>query len=568
MSGIKTKVTTAVLLAMVSVFGVAQAQQSPPGTAIASAHPLATAAGFEIIAAGGNAFDAAVAVSAALAVVEPAGSGIGGGGFWLLQGPEGKNRLEVMIDGRERAPMAATADMYLDEDGRFQQEKSINGPLAAGIPGAPAAWAHIAENYGQLPLARSLAPAIKLAREGFKVDSKMFKLLAWRRGAIAVSPAASEVFLTLGLPTPMGLRIVQEDLAKTLESLAEKGRDGFYKGRVARKLVEGVLNAGGIWQLDDLEQYEVVERAPIVANYRGYRVVSASPPSSGGVVLKTTLNILSGVDLSDAHGSMRTHLVVEAMKRAYRDRALYLGDPDFVDMPLDRLGSLRYAAELRRSIDLSRATASSSLGEPVGDTPKGSDTSHFSIIDADGNRVAATLSINLPFGSGFMAPGTGVLLNNEMDDFVAKPGEPNSYGLVGSEANQIAPGKRMLSSMTPTIIEGGDRLAVIGTPGGSRIISMVLLGTLAFVDDGAAAQSIVALPRFHHQYLPDLIQHEDDALSKGLMSELTKLGHSFKAVPRDYGNMQLVIWDKVNGRLQAASDPRGVGAALVVHKED
>lgn len=544
--------------------GLSQAAQLPPGSAIASAHPLATAAGFEVLDAGGNAFDAAVAVSAALAVVEPAGSGIGGGGFWLLQNPA-KN-IEVMVDGREKAPLAATPDMYLDESGAFERARAINGPLAAGIPGAAAAWVHISDKYGRLPLEDTLAPAIRLARDGFKVDSKMFQLLAWRRAAIAASPAAADVFLTLKLPTPMGLNIVQADLAATLETLAEQGHDGFYAGGLAKKMVSGVRAAGGIWTLDDLAQYQIVERTPIVSSYRGFRIVSAAPPSSGGVVLAAVLNMLEGYDWNSMPVTDRKHYVIEAMRRAYRDRALYLGDPDYVEMPLQRLLSLRYAAHLRAGVDANRATSSASLGQPLGDTPKGRDTTHFSVMDGEGNRVSATLSINLPFGSGFMPPGTGVLLNNEMDDFSAKPGAPNSYGLVGSQANRIEPGKRMLSSMTPTIIDGADRVAILGTPGGSRIISMVLLGTLAFIDDDASAEAMVALPRYHHQYLPDVVEHEMAAIDDADFAGLDDKGHRLKTVNRSYGNMQVITWDKRNKTLDAASDPRGIGAALVVQK--
>lgn len=543
---------------------VGSAAQRPPGSAVASAHPLATDAGFAILEAGGNAYDAAVAISAALAVVEPAGSGIGGGGFWLLQGNAGKP--EVMVDGREKAPLAASTDMYLDEDGNFIRQKAINGPLAAGIPGAPAAWVHISDKYGRLTLEETLAPAIHLAEQGFKVDTRMFKLMAWRRGVLAESAAAADVFLTLNLPTPMGITLKQPDLANTLKLLAKLGHKGFYSGTVARKLVNGVRDAGGIWTLEDLAEYQVVERKPIVTSYRGYRIVTASPPSSGGVVLTTVLNILSEFGVGELPDARRKHLVIEAMRRAYRDRALYLGDPDFVDMPMARLLSEGYATELRKSINPSEATLSEKLGKPVGDTPKGSDTTHFSVLDSEGNRVAATLSINLPFGSGFMPPGTGVLLNNEMDDFVAKPGEPNSYGLVGSQANAIAPGKRMLSSMTPTIVEGDDRIAIIGTPGGSRIISMVLLGVLGFVDDMASARDIVSAGRFHHQYLPDVVQYEKGAFNKETKAALEQMDHELSLVKRKYGNMQVVIWNRRENSIDAASDPRGIGATLVVQE--
>ncbi|MGB1579908.1 MAG: gamma-glutamyltransferase [Nevskiales bacterium] len=538
----------------------AQTAQLPPGAAIASAHPLATEAGFEVLNAGGNAFDAAVAVSAALAVVEPSGSGMGGGGFWLLH--RASDDFQTMIDGREKAPLAASADMYQDAEGNVLPSASINGPLAAGIPGQAAALAHLAEQYGQLPLARSLAPAIRYARDGFRMDTKLFQLLTWRREAIKASPAAAEIFLRWGLPTPPGLTIKQPDLADTLQALADKGHAGFYSGAVAQRLVEGVRQAGGIWSVEDLAQYQVVERAPIRFKYRGYQITSAAPPSSGGVVLATALQILQGFDPKFMNSALREHLIVEAMRRAYRDRAEYLGDPDYVNMPLDRLTSPAYAQRLRLGIDLDKATPSSELGPEQAAVPQGTNTTHFSVIDAEGNRVAATLSINLPFGSGFVPPGTGVLLNNEMDDFVAKPGTPNSYGLVGNAANAIAPGKRMLSSMTPSFVESADRVAVLGTPGGSRIISMVMLGILSFVE-GADAQTMVSLPRYHHQYLPDVVQHESDALSSHQRELLTQRGHLLQERSRDYGNMQVVIWDREKSLLQAAADPRGIGKGEV-----
>ena len=538
----------------------AAATDTPPGAAIASAHPLATEAGFEVLNAGGNAFDAAVAVSAALAVVEPSGSGMGGGGFWLLH--RASDDFQTMIDGREKAPLAATATMYQDAEGNVLRTASINGPLAAGIPGQAAALAHLAEKYGQLPLSRSLEPAIRYARDGFRMDTKLFQLLTWRREAIKASPAAADVFLRWGLPTPPGLTIKQPDLADTLQALADKGHDGFYAGPVAERLVAGVREAGGIWTMQDLAEYQIVEREPIRFNYRGHRVVSAAPPSSGGVVLATALQILQGFDPKFFDSPLREHLIVEAMRRAYRDRAEYLGDPDYVQMPLKRLTSPAYAQRLRLGIDLDKATPSSELGPQAPPLKQGTDTTHFSIIDAEGNRVAATLSINLPFGSGFMPPGTGVLLNNEMDDFVAKPGTPNSYGLVGNEANAIAPGKRMLSSMTPSFVESADRVAVIGTPGGSRIISMVMLGILEFAN-GADAEAMVSLPRFHHQYLPDVVQHESGALSSHERRVLEQRGHVLQERSRDYGNMQVVIWDRQNQTMQAAADPRGIGKGEV-----
>ncbi|NNG13095.1 MAG: gamma-glutamyltransferase [Halobacteria archaeon] len=531
----------------------------PPAAAIASAHPAATQAGMEILAEGGNAFDAAVAVSAVLAVVEPYSSGLGGGGFWLLHRAEDGH--QVMVDGRERAPLAAMRDLYLDDSGDVVPGLSISGALAAGIPGEPAALAHIAEHYGRMPLAQSLAPAIGLARTGFAVDATYRRLAGIRLAELQDDPETAAIFLANGVIPPLGQRIVQADLAVTLEALAQSGRAGFYAGPVARRLVEGVRQAGGIWSLDDLAQYQVVEREPVSGRYRDLRVISAAPPSSGGAVLVTMLNILEGFPLERYDDVTRTHVIIEAMRRAYRDRALYLGDPDFLDVPVTELTSREYAASLRASIRLERAT--SSEGFPaVPATSEGQDTTHFSVLDRDGNRVAATLSINYPFGACLTPPGTGVLLNDEMDDFSAKPGASNVYGLVGAEANAIAPGKRPLSSMSPSFIESKDGVAILGTPGGSRIITMVLLAALDHAA-GRLPESWVSLPRFHHQYLPDVIQYEAGAFDAALIEGLSARGHQLKLLDPSYGNMQAVYWDRKYRRVYAASDPRGIGAAAV-----
>lgn len=545
-----------VVYALLLTAGVPWAAEGPPQAAIASAHSLATAAGFEILTAGGNAFDSAVAVSAALAVVEPYSSGLGGGGFWLLHRAE--DGRELMLDGRERAPLAAHRDMYLDAAGRFVPALSLNGPLAAGIPGEPAALVYLAEHYGRLPLAQSLAPAIRLARAGFAVDEQ-YRHFAQRQLAVLLqSPAAAEQFLQDGEVPPLGTLIVQPDLADTLERLASMGREGFYAGRTARLLIAGVRAAGGIWTPEDLASYRAVERAPIVGHYRGWRVVSAAPPSSGGVLLVQMLNMLSRFDLAGLADTDRAHLLVEVMRRAYRDRALYLGDPDVFEVPVERLTHPFYAAGLAWDIDLDRATPS----QPAAARAQGTDTTHFSVLDREGNRVAATLSINYPFGSGFVPPGTGVLLNDEMDDFSARPGVPNVYGLVGGEANAIAPGKRMLSSMTPTFAESEQGLAILGTPGGSRIITMVLQGLLS-LDAGDPPAAWVAKPRFHHQYLPDQIQYEPGAFSTPERHCLEAKGHRLHEIRDGYGNMQVVYWDWSRSQVRAASDPRGIGRAEV-----
>lgn len=530
----------------------------PGQSAIASAHPLATQAGHEILAAGGNAFDAAVAVAGALAVVEPAGSGLGGGGFFLLH--RAKDGFDTMVDGRETAPLAAHATMYLDDKGEPIPKASLDGPLAAGIPGTPAALDHLAKNYGRLPLATSLAPAIRLAEQGFEVDERFAMLAKWRQGALLGSPAAAAIFLKNNEVPSAGEVIRQTDLAHTLRALST-GASNFYQGKVAQALVDGTRAAGGIWTLADLAGYRVVERAPIRGRYGDVQIVAAAPPSAGGIALATMFNILGGYNWDELSESQRHHLTIEAMRRAYRDRAQYLGDPDFVQIPAEQLVHPFYADGLRSTIRIDRATPSTMLpGAPL--DPQGQDTTHFSILDQDGNMVAATLSVNLPYGSGFVPPGTGVLLNNEMDDFSIKPGTPNAYGLVGHSANEIAPGKRPLSSMTPTFLFGANRVGILGTPGGSRIITMVFLASLSFVA-GDPVDTWVTRPRFHHQFLPDEVQFEADALSPALQKSLEGLGHHLKPVSRSYGNLQAIAWDLKTGTVSAASDPRGVGSAEV-----
>ena len=535
---------------------VVAASVMPERAAIASAHPLASQAGVEILANGGNAFDAAVAVSAALGVVEAVGSGLGGGGLFLLH--RESDGLRVMIDGREVAPSAAEHDMYLDASGEPMARASRDGPLAAGIPGLPAALVHLAEHYGRLPLEESLQPAIRYARDGYQADASLADRLI-RRGR-SMNPAARAVFLPGGDPAAGGGKVLQKDLAATLTALAQRGFDGFYRGDVAAKLVEGVRAGGGIWTLEDLASYRTVEREPLVGFYRGATVISVPPPSSGGVALINMLNILTGFDLDQADTVSRTHLLAEAMRRAYRDRAEFLGDTDFVDVPLDRLLHPFYAAGQRMGMRIDQATPSATLPGVLatGVAGGGDQTSHFSVLDAQGNIVAGTQSINFGYGSGFMPPETGVLLNNEMDDFSMKPGVANGYQLLGAEANAIAPGKRMLSSMTPTILIDEHGLSVLGTPGGSRIITMVLLASLAWMD-GADARMMVALPRVHHQYFPDRISYESDALTAEQAVQLEALGHSLDRVRGDYGNMHVVTWDFDTGRVDAASDPRGIG---------
>ena len=353
-------------------------------------------------------------------------------------------------------------------------------------------------------------------------------------------------------------------MALTLTHIAESGRDGFYSGRIADKLVKGVKKAGGIWTKEDLESYRIVEREPVRGQYNGIKITSAAPSSSGGIVLIEALNILSGYDLQKTDEITRKHLITEAMRRAYHDRSLYLGDADFIDIPVKRLLSEDYAAGLRSSIRPDKALPSDMLSGEIEQQPEGTNTTHFSIIDDEGNRVAATLSINFPFGSGFVAAGTGVLLNDEMDDFVSLPGAMNVYGLVGGVANAIAPGKRMLSSMAPTFLENDNSVAVLGTPGGSRIISMVLLAALDFAK-GNGPDSWVQVPRFHHQFIPDVIEYEKGAMTDSEIKGLAAMGHQMKEARYPYGDMQAVLLHKATKSLSAASDRRGEGRAVVGH---
>ncbi|MBT8064584.1 MAG: gamma-glutamyltransferase, partial [Gammaproteobacteria bacterium] len=513
------RVILCLLLALPAVQALAADQ--PGKAAIASAHYLATEAGHEILARGGNAFDAAVAVSSTLAVVEPSSSGIGGGAFWLIH--RASDGFQTMIDAREQAPAAAHKNMYLDEEGKVNRDLAVNGPLAGGIPGEVAGLEHLAKHYGRLPLAQSLQPAIRIAREGFPVDDKYHALMNWRVDTIKRWPAAAEALLADGENPPVGHVIKLPDLAWVLENVAERGAGGFYSGPVAERIVKGVRDAGGIWTLEDMAAYVVKERDPIRTMYGDYELVTAPPPSSGGIAIAEMLNILEPLAINDQEPVLRAHLIAEAMRRAFRDRAIYLGDPDFVEIPVEMLTSQYYADGLRASIRPDRATPSSMLAGNK-QLPSGTDTTHFSIIDAEGNMVAATLTVNLPFGSAFMPPGTGLLVNNEMDDFSAKEGEPNAYGLIGFTANEIQPFKRPLSSMTPTFMLGEDRRAVIGTPGGSRIITMVLLGILDFMQ-GNEPESWVSLPRFHHQYVPDRISAEQDAFTAEQVEGLEALGH-------------------------------------------
>ncbi|KTD68467.1 MULTISPECIES: gamma-glutamyltransferase [Legionella] len=539
----------------------------PPGYAIASANPLATSAGLEVLANGGNAFDAAVAVSAVLAVVEPYHSGLGGGGFWLLH--HESQHKNIFIDGREVAPQAAKKDMYLAPDGHVIPGLSLNGGLAAAIPGEPAALVYIAKNYGRLPLAKTLAPAIKLAQEGFLVDKQLNAFLQneERLEQIKKYPSTAKIFLKNGRPYRIGERLIQADLAHTLQLIAEQGEQGFYAGEVAERLVQGVNAAGGIWSLTDLTKYQIKVREPLIGAFHNMLIITSPPPSAGGIALLTMFNILSHYPLSSFSKVQWVHYLVESMRLAYWQRERFLGDPDFVTIPVEKLLAAENGRQLSTLISPNKALPSMVLQGQAKQHPAKqtdiSNTTHISIIDAEGNRVAATMSINYIFGSSVVAEGTGVLLNDEMDDFSTKVGVENVFGLVGGDKNAIAPGKRPLSSMTPTFLELPNRVAILGTPGGSRIPTMVLIASLVF-HDAYGAISMVSAMRFHHQYLPDVLQFEPDTFPPAIQEALKAMGYHLIQLERYYGDMQAITWDKQTNILTAASDPRAIGLAASI----
>jgi len=527
----------------------------PEQSAIASPHPQATAAGREIMVAGGNAFDAAVAISATLAVVEPYGSGLGGGGFFLLRQSGEPTRYEF-LDAREKAPLKATYDLYR-RDGKVQTSLSLNGPLAAAIPGLPAALVELAERYGKLPLSISMAPAIRIAYQGFPVDRIYQQRATARLSALRDNPESARLFLRNGEVPALDEIIQQPELAATLSRLADRGHDGFYNGLTAQSMVHEIRVAGGIWSPEDLDQYHIATRAPLRFRLDDQReLISAPPPSAGGVALAQSLTMLQQLPWRESDKVQRAHYVLEVLRRAYRDRGL-LGDPDFVANPLNHLLDREYLAHLAGSISPEQATPSKSL-DPAPPWREGEHTTHFAVLDNDGNAVAATLSVNLPFGSAFTVPGTGVVLNDEMDDFAADPQGSNAYGLAGSQANSIAAGKRPLSSMSPSFIESPEEFAAFGTPGGSRIPSMVLLSMLQYLD-GQPIATWPAVARYHHQYLPDVVEHEPDAFTPDEMTQLRARGYQFKEVPKGYGNQQVLFWNKSGKKVEAASDPRGLG---------
>ena len=541
-----------------SLFPRAWTLRSQPVTApsamVVTAQPLATQVGLDILRQGGNAIDAAVAVGFALEVVMPYAGNIGGGGFMVHRSAAGEVHA---LDYREMAPTGASRDMYVDSAGNVT-EKSLIGHLAAGVPGSVAGMHEAWKKYGSLPWATLIAPAIKLA-EGHVIDTARSQAIGWERDIFMRFPASRAQFLVNDSAPSPGTMWRRPDLARTLRLIADSGPDVFYRGQIADLIVAEMQRGGGLITKEDLARYQAKWRTPVQLSYRGYTIYSMPPPSSGGVTMGELLNILEGYDSLPRFGTPAyVHVVAEAMRRAFIDRNRYLGDPDFVQMPLDRLLSKEYAATLRAQIDLQHATPT----PPT--TTEGSEamhTTHYSIVDASGNAVAVTTTLNGGFGSGVTVTGAGFLLNNEMDDFTSAPGKPNMFGLVQGEANAIVAGKRMLSAMTPSIVldTAGALYMVLGTPGGPTIITTVSQVLLNVIDQKMSLADAVAAPRFHHQALPDVIRSERDGLSDETIHALETMGH---AVDRRGGSGTVAAIQKTAAGWVGVIDPRSAGAAL------
>ena len=519
-----------------------------------TAHPLATEAAVEVLRDGGNAMDAAITASFVLAVVEPYSSGIGGGGFFICY--DADKQAARALDARETAPSKASRDMYL-ADGEIVPRMSIDGPFSVAVPGLVRGLTELHTSCGTLPWKRLIEPAISIAKNGFPVDEMLRARIEYNRERLSLE--AKSILMPDGvIPTVL----IQEDLSRTLQIIAQDSH-GFYSGSIAAAIASSVKNAGGLLSAEDMSNYKAKWRETANGDYHQYEVWSMPPPSSGGVHIVQMLNILEPYDLETlGHNSVgAVHLMAEAMKFAYADRSRWLGDSDYFDVPITKLTSKDYAKKQRSLISLNKIFPINEAGGIESKDNEGNDTTHFSIVDAHGNAVAATLTINLSFGSGMIADGTGIILNNEMDDFSSAPGIPNAFGLVGSEANSIASGKRPLSSMTPTIItENGQVRLVTGSPGGSRIITTTLQTVLNILDHKMAPQVAVDAGRIHYQWSPDILWYEPESLTAETVLELTTVGHNVQT-RLSMGNDQLILIDPETGIRTGASDKRGVGKA-------
>jgi gamma-glutamyltranspeptidase/glutathione hydrolase len=537
-------------------FAVPRAPVAGRYTMVSSDHPLASAVGVDILRRGGNAIDAAVAVGLALAVVHPQAGNIGGGGFLVYRSADGN---AFALDYRETAPAAATPDMYLSADGTLT-DKGVTGALAAGVPGSVAGLAEMHRRFGRLPWRDLVEPAIALAHDGFVVDAPRAEVFTLPEGTRRLQrfPSTVAALLPGGRAPLEGDTLRQPDLARTLRLIADSGAAAFYRGSIADRIVAEMRAGGGIITREDLARYEPKWREPLLATYRGWHVISMPPPSSGGVTLAEMLNILEGYAPLPPFGSPQLlHYEIEAMRRAFTDRNRYLGDPDFVANPVERLTSKAYADRLRRGIDPARATPTSALPPAT----EGTETTHYSIVDQEGNAAAVTTTLNNDFGSGLVIGGAGFFINDEMDDFASKPGSPNMYGLVQGEANAIRPGKRMLSAMAPTIVlDRRERLAmVLGSPGGPRIISAVLQVLSNVLDHGMSLAQAVSAPRIHHQALPDSVMWESEGVTADQRRALQAMGHGFHERSRSIGDVNAVLVTPHG--LEGFADPRRGGGA-------
>ena len=535
---------------------------------VAAANREASEAGAEMLQRGGNAVDAAVATSFAISVIRPQSTGIGGGGFLLLY--LAKEQKTLAIDFRERAPLKATRDMFV-RDGKVVPSLSRTGPLAVAVPGIVAGLVEVQRRYGSLSLKEVMQPAIRLAEDGFPVYPHLARAIAYRAEMLGESKATRAVYYRDDTPLQQSDRFVQKDLAKTLRAIAKDGKDAFYTGWVAEAIVKEMQRIGGLLTQEDLDQYQVIDRMPVTGTFQGARIDSMPPPSSGGVLLVQMLNVLSGFPLHKLGFQTpgATHVLTETLRLAFRDRARYLGDTDFVSVPVDRLVSTAYAEDLRSKIDTTKATPSQGIPQAPAGKIESTSTTHLSVLDKDGNAVATTQTVNLYFGSGVMVPGTGIMLNDEMDDFNAQPDQPNAFGLIGNtDANAVAPQKTPLSSMSPTIVTRDGKVElVIGGPGGSRIISSVLQVMLNVLAYNMSLPEAMFATRIHHQWYPDRLNLEvqTGSPSNGLPEKLRSMGHNLKVVEwgpgkrSRFGNIQAIHVDQKSGLITGVSDPRGEG---------
>lgn len=553
--------TVAVALATLAPAASRQPVRARHGM-VASTSEIASRVGVEILQRGGNAIDAGVAVGLALAVTWPSAGNLGGGGFMLIRRADG--RAEI-IDYRERAPLAATRDMYLDKEGNVIKDASTIGYRAVGVPGTVAGLSAALERHGKMKWADVVEPARKLAADGFVLNYHTARSLSRSEKLLSRFPDSRRIFLRDGKMYEEGDRFTQPELAATLTRLKERGPREFYEGETARLIAEDMKANGGLITARDLSDYEPTIRQPLKGTYRGYGILTMPPPSSGGTALIQMLNMLEHYELRELgyHSSAHIHLLIEVMRRAFADRAEFMGDADFVKVPVAGLTSKKYAADLVRNIDLDRATPSAKIGAGAVPTHESNNTTHFTIVDAEGSVVSNTYTLNGGYGSGVTARGTGILLNNEMDDFTSKPGVPNAYGLLQSEANAIAPRKRPLSAMTPTIVlKEGNVYFVVGSPGGPTIINTVLQVIINLVDFEMNLQQSIDAARFHHQWKPDSIRWEPFGISDETREALVKRGHVFNKRPDYMGDAQGVMIDPESGMRLGAADPRLGGVAV------